>query len=222
VVLARNPMSSTTSPSAETARELLRKNAALTKRLAELGARGTAAAAALAKPGAPPPDELVHALGAAGREFAALRDEVFATAVALGLQTPARETVDSTRRLDAMLKLLLEGLEKAERQASAAAELAHTVGVLDRIASLAHRDDPAFAALAACQSRAADVRAALATGGALDPEATAPFTSLLMLMDGPQKLNDEQWGALEEAVAIAFGRTLAVAASRGKLVLRKR
>ena len=43
-----------------------------------------------------------------------------------------------------------------------------------------------------------------------------------MLMDGPQKLNDEQWGALEEAVAIAFGRTLAVAASRGKLVLRKR
>jgi hypothetical protein len=222
VILARNPMSPTTSPSAEAARELLRKNAALTKRLAELGSRGTAAAAALAKPGAPPPDELVHALGAAGEEFAALRDEVFATATALGLQTPARETVDSTRRLESMLKLLLEGLEKAESQAAAAAELTHAVGVLNRIASLAHRDDPAFSALASCQSRAADVRAALATGAPLDPAATAPFTSLLLLMDGEGKLNDEQWGALEDAVATAFGRALAVAASRGKLVIRGR
>src|SRR5690349_2348086 len=188
VVLARNPMSPTTSPSAEAARELLRKNAALAKRLAELGARGTAAAAALAKPGSPPPDELVHALGAAGEEFAALCDEVFATVTALGLHTPARESVDSTRRLEAMLKTLVELLEKAEKQALAATTLTQTVAVLDRIASLAHRDDPAFAALATCQSRAADVRHTLASGRALDPAATAPFAALLQLMDGQQNL----------------------------------
>jgi len=213
-------MPPTTSPSAEAARELLRKNAALTKRLAALGARGTAAAAALTRPGAPPPDDLVNALGEARREFTALRDEVYAAAAALGLQSPSPETINSTRRLDAVLKLLIEGLETAEKQAQAAAALAQTVAVLDRIASLAHRDDPAFAALAACQSRAADVRAALASSGKLDQGATAPFASLLTLMERDQDLDDEQWGALEDAVATAFGRALAVAASRGKLVKR--
>ena len=213
-------MPPTTSPSAEVARELLKKNAALTKRLAALGARGSAAAAALSRPGAPPPDELVNALGEASREFVALRNEVFEAAAALGLQTPSAETINSTRRLDAMLKLLLEGLEKAEKQAQAAAALSKTVAVLDRIAALAHRDDPAFAPLAACQSRAADVRAALASSGKLDLAAAGPFTSLLMLMDGPKNLSDEQWGALEDQVAATFGRALAVAASRGKLVKR--
>jgi len=213
-------MPPTTSPSAEAARELLKKNAALTKRLAALGARGTAAAAALSRPGAPPPDDLVHALGEARREFTALRDEVFTAAAALGLQTPAAETINSTRRLDAMLKVLVEGLDNAEKQAQAAAALAKTVAVLDRIAALRHRDDPAFAPLAACQSRAADVRAALASTGKVDPVAAAPFASLLTLMDGPQGLDDEQWGVLEDAVATAFGRALAVAASRAKLVRR--
>jgi len=220
VTLTRNSMPPTTSPSPEAARELLRKNAALTKRLAELGAQGTAAAAALARPGAPPADELVRALGEAGREFAALRGEVFAAAAALGLHTPAPETIDSTRRLDAILKVLLDGVDRAEKQAVATAALAQTVTVLDRIASLAHRDDPAFAALATCQSRAADVRAALASSGRVDAAAVAPFAALLMLMDGQQRLDDEQWGALEDAVSAAFGRPLAVAASRGKLVKR--
>lgn len=211
-------MAPTGSSSAESARELLRKNAVLTKRLRELGARGSAAAAALSRPGAPPPDDLLTALGDAGREFKALREEVFAAAAVLGLQTPAAETINSTRRLDAMLKVLLEGLENAEKQAQAQAALAKTVGVLDRIAALAHRDDPAFSALAACQSRAADVRAALATTGKVDATATAPFASLLLLIDGQQNIDDEQWGAHEDAVAAAFGRALAVAATRGKLV----
>ena len=213
--LTRNPMPPTT-PSAEAARELLRKNAALTKRLAELGARGTAAAAALARPGAPPPDELVQALGEAGREFEALRDQVFAAASSLGLPTPPPETIDSTQRLEAMLKLLLEALELTEEVAA----VSQTVAVLDRIAGLGHREDRGFAALASCQSRAADVRAALASTGKIDPDAAAPFEALLLLMDGQQNLDDAQWTALEEKVAAAFGRALALAARRGKLVER--
>jgi hypothetical protein len=216
--LTRNSMGPPTTPTAETVRELLRKTATLTTRLAELGDRGKAAAAALAKPGAPPPDDLVHALGEATREFATLRQEVFAAAAALGLQTPAVEAVDSTRRLDAMVKLLLEGLENLEREAGAASALTQTVAIFNRIASLRHLEDAGFAALAACQSRAADVRAALAASGTPDPAAAAPFASLLALIDGRQKLDDEHWGALEDAVAAAFGRPLAVAASRGKIV----
>lgn len=215
-------MGPTTSPSAESARALLERNAALTTRLRELGARGTAAAAALTRPGAPPPDELLAAFGDATREFNALRDEVFAAVAALGLETPPADTLNSTRRLDAMLTLLLEGLETAEKQAQAQAALAQTVSVLDRIAALSHRDDAGFYALATCQSRAADVRAALASSGKADPDATAPFASLLLLMEGQQNLDDDQWAAHEDAVAAAFGRALAVAATRGKLVAGKR
>jgi len=215
-------MASSTSPSAQSVRELARRNAALALRLRELAARGTAAAAALTRPGTPPQDDLVTALAEATREFNALRDEVFAVVAALGLPTPEAETISSTSRLESVLTLMLDGLEAVEQQAEAQAALAKTVSVLDRIAALTHRDDPGFYALASCQSRAADVRAALASTGKIDRDATAPFASLLLLMDGQQHLDDEQWAAHEDAVAAAFGRALAVAATRGKLVAGKR
>jgi hypothetical protein len=211
-------MAPTPSPSAEHARALLQRNAALTARLRELGARGTAVAAALTRPGAPPPDDLVTALGDATREFTALRDAVLTAVAALGLDTPLADTIDSTRRLDAVLAVLVEGAESAERQAA----LAETVSILDRIAALSHRDDPGFYGLATCQSHAADVRAALASRGQVDRDAIAPFASLLLLMDGQQDLDDDQWVAHEDAVAAAFGRALAVAATRGKLVAGRR
>jgi hypothetical protein len=214
-------MPSTTTPTAETARELLRRSAALTTRMAELGARGTAAAAALTAPGTPPSDTLVHELADARREFATLRADVFSAAIALGLHTPEPDHIDSTKRLDAMLQLLLQGLELAERHAAATRAIAEAVAVLDRIAALRHRDDPAFAPLSACQSRAADVRAALAATKDADA-AVAPFRALLTLMDGQQQLTDDQWGALEDHVAGVLGRPLAVAASRGKLAEKKR
>lgn len=211
-------MSATTSPTVDAARALLRKNATLAVRLAALASRGTAAAAALAAPGTPPPDTLLRELADARRDFTALRDEALTAATALGLPTPPPQTIDSTRDLEAILKALVEAAAQAEQRAVTATALAKAVAVLDGIAALAHRDDPAFAALAACQSRAADVRAALAASGTLDAAATMPFASLLVLMDRQQSLDDEEWGALQDAVAAAFGRPLAVAAMRGKLV----
>jgi len=56
----------------------------------------------------------------------------------------------------------------------------------------------------------------------VDRDAIAPFASLLLLMDGQQDLDDDQWVAHEDAVAAAFGRALAVAATRGKLVAGRR
>jgi hypothetical protein len=211
-----------TSPaSAEKARELLRKNADLATWMAALGARGATAAAGLTRGGTPPPDDLVQDLGEAGREFAALRAEVFATATACGIKTPATAAIDSTKRLEAMLRLLLDGLEQAERLAGQARARAATKAVLERVLALTHRDDPAFAALAGCQARASDLSAKLETAAEVGADALVPFTALLTLTDGQQKnLDDEKWGALEDAVATAFGRSLAVAASRGKLHTR--
>lgn len=209
-------MQTTSSVTAERARDLLRKNADLATWMAELGARGSAAAIALTGAGTPPPDDLIQELAEAGREFIALRAEVFALAGALGLTTPSAGAIDSTKRLDAMLRLLLEGLEAARRTTPSRAQ-GDALAVLDRVMALAHRDDPGFAALLACQARAAALRAKLKTATDVDADAIAPFAGLLSLIDGQQDLDDEQWGALEDAVAAAFGRPLAVAATRGKL-----
>src|SRR5207248_2295128 len=132
-------MQTTGSVTAERARDLLRKNADLATWMAELGARGSAAAIALTGAGTPPPDDLIQELAEAGREFIALRGEVFA------------------------------------------------------------------------------LRAKLKSATDVDADAIAPFAELLSLFDGQQDLDDEQWGALEDAVAAAFGCPLAVAATRGKL-----
>ncbi|TMQ25238.1 MAG: hypothetical protein E6K82_07120 [Candidatus Rokuibacteriota bacterium] len=209
-------MQTTSSVTAERARDLLRKNADLATWMAELGARGSAAAIALTGAGTPPPDDLIQELAEAGREFIALRAEVFALAAALGLTTPSAGAIDCTKRLDAMLRLLLEGLEAARRTTPSRAQ-GDALAVLDRVMALAHRDDPGFAALLACQARAAALRAKLKTATDVDADAIAPFAGLLSLIDGQQDLDDEQWGALEDAVAAAFGRPLAVAATRGKL-----
>jgi hypothetical protein len=210
-------MPTTSSVTAGRVRDLLRKNADLATWMAELGARGSAAALALTGAGTAPPDDLIQELAEAGREFIALRAEVFAVAAAFGLTTPADAAIDSTKRLDAMLRLLLEGLEAAERRPTPSRAPGNAQAALDRVMALVHRDDPGFAALLACQARAAALRAKLKTAADVDADAIAPFAGLLSLIDGQQDLDDEQWGALEDAVAVAFGRPLAVAATRGKL-----
>jgi glutamate/tyrosine decarboxylase-like PLP-dependent enzyme len=144
-------------------RSLLQRNAALATWLTDLGATGLAAAAALARLGTPPSDDLVRALAEAARQFAALRDEVLAAEATIELATPPADALASTRHLEPVLAVLLERLE--------------------------HRDDPDFGALAVWR-------------------------------DGARKLDDDKWATLEDAVAAAFGRSLAVAATRGRLVSR--
>jgi hypothetical protein len=52
----------------------------------------------------------------------------------------------------------------------------------------------------------------------IDAEAIAPFAALLEFIDSHHRLDDEEWGALQEAVSDAFGLPLATAAGRGRLV----
>jgi hypothetical protein len=209
----------------ETARALRDRNAALAARLGALGARGSAAAAGLAARGTPPPDDLVQALDAARRDFDALRAESLDVAVAAGVAAPDPETLDSTSRLERLLAALAEALQAAERRSAVARVREEALAVLERVASLVHRDDPAFAALVVCQKRADEVRAALQAATQTDLEVqraaavemTAPFVALLTLLDAGSRLDDERWAAAEDTVVAAFGRPLAAAATRGRL-----
>jgi hypothetical protein len=218
-------MSDPTRPTPETARALSTRNAALAARLAALGVRGTAAAAALARPGTPPADDLVAALDAARRDFEALRAEALEATAAAGLAPPDAETIGSTRELEGLLRVLGEAWEAAERRAETARVRDEALAVLDRVGSLAHRDDPVFAPLVLCQKRAEEVRAALVASEGADPEVqraaavemTGPFVALLTLLDPAPGVDDERWAAVEDAVVAAFGRPLAAAAARGRL-----
>src|SRR5206468_3900726 len=96
---------------------------------------------------------------------------------------------------------------------------------LDRIMTINHVDDPNFAALRECQAKAREIRAAV-----LDPkgpteesaaeilETTPAFSALLTLVEGREHLDDAKFAVLEDSVTRLFGRTLTVAATRGKLV----
>ena len=219
-------MASVTPPTAETIIALLQRNTALATWLAELGATGLTAAAALASTGTPPSDDLVRDLAETAGRFAALRDEVLAAVASSEGATPPGDTPGSTRQLEVVLTALLEGLDSRDRVGATTRAHAEASTVLDRVADLVHRDDPAFAALAVCHARAAEVRAALAVPADGDTawallavaDAIAPFKALLTLREGAHKLDDDTWATLQDAVATAFGRSLAVAATRGRLV----
>jgi hypothetical protein len=216
-------MSPTSSPTVETARDLLRRNADLATWLADLGTRSAEAARALAQPGAPPDRDYLDELADAVREFASLRDEVLKLVGHTSLAVPSGD-LTSTRELDALLRTLVDEMEKEAQRAAANRARRDALALLDRVTALTHRDDPRFGALAACQSQARDLQSTIA--GSADSEraiwtpAIAPFAALLTLLDGQQALTDDAWAVLEDSVAETFGRPLAVAAARRKLAPR--
>lgn len=218
-------MSSTSSPTVETARDLLRRNADLATWLADLGTRSADAARALTRPGSPPASDYLDEMADAVREFASLRDEVLRVAAHTSLALPAPADVASTRDLDALLRMLVDELERQAHHAAAERARRDALALLDRVTALTHRDDPQFVALAACQSQARDLQSTIT--GAADSEraiwtpALAPFAALLTLLEGQQQgLTDDAWAVLEDSVAETFGRPLAVAAARRKLAPR--
>jgi hypothetical protein len=205
----------------EHARQLIARNAELARRMGDLAIEAANVATALASRGTPAPEPFVQELAEAGRLFTVLRAEVFAAASSLSLPLPALETVDCTSKLDTMLAALLASVEAAERRAAIAAARAAAVEVLERVSRLAHRETPEFEPLRACQETARKLRMAIAETAEtteIDAEAIAPFAALLEFIDSQHRLDDQEWGALQEAVSDAFGLPLATAAGRGRLV----
>ena len=98
-------------------------------------------------------------------------------------------------------------------------------GLLTRVLSVVHLDDPAFPALLECQAKATELRLAFSRAGADRRGLTAkevldqlvPFENLLILTVERDTLTDERWAQLDGAVARVFGRQLVNAIARGRL-----
>src|SRR2546422_491931 len=208
-----------------TADDLVKNLAALSRRFAGLAAKPPQAARGLGGPGPLPPDSLLEEFAAARGEFIDLRSSVLDAARTLGVTAPAPAAIDGLKALEPVVRALAEATVNEPRRATLAEARRRVLVVLDRIMTINHVDDPNFAALLECQAKAREIRAAVldpkgptAESAAVIVEATPAFSALLTLIEGREHLDDAKFTVLEDSVTRLFGRTLTVAATRGKLV----
>src|SRR5438309_5699213 len=203
---------------------LTRQLAGLTGRFADLGAKLTEAAREMQDGGAPPADALVEALAAARAEFVELLAQVVATAETLGVAVP--DSVESAKSLEPVLAAMSAAVDARRRRAAFDEIRTRILAIYDRVAGLLHEGDESFGPVVTLKSRAQEAKAAaLALTDATTEQARAlmeaagPFADLLTMLEGTEALDDEKFSALEESVSDAFGRQVAVAVARGRLLL---
>jgi hypothetical protein len=193
-------------------------------RFADLGPKLAEAASELQDGGAPPAEALVEALAAARLEFVELRAEIVLAAETLGVTVP--DNVESARSLEPLLTAIGSALEAERRRAGFEEMRSGIVAVLDRVDSITHQDDPDFGPLVTVKLKAAELKAAVAEltdanieqAQAVVPKAQA-FADLLTMLEATETVDDTRFSALEESVARAFGRQIAVAVARHRLLL---
>jgi hypothetical protein len=200
-----------------------RQLAGLTGRFADLGAKLSDAARELQDGGAPPAGSLVEQLAELRAQSAQLRGEVVAAAQALGISPPA--DLEAVNTLEPVLRAIAAALEAQRRRAALEQARKAVIEVLDIVLGVRHLDEEQFAPLVDCQLQARDLHTAVM---ALDEtnlhraqELTArvrAFSDFLTMLEGSQKMDDERFAALEASVSTAFGRPLAIAAARGRLL----
>jgi hypothetical protein len=196
----------------------------LTDVFADLSERLIEAAHHLQTPGLPPSDALVAELSSCRREFTNLRDRTLTLGHSLEVDCP---TVENLASLEDLTTLLNEIAETELRQSRSEEMRRRSLSVLDRVLVLRHAVDGEFSPLHACQETARTLHGAIANvpWRALPAEAEPlaegghAMTHLLTLVEDGDELSDDVWAELHESVGAAFGKSLATAAARARLVL---
>ena len=205
----------------------------LRKRLSTLNERFSALAESLAQTarqlqisGSLPPESLLDEITKVRADFGDVRHRVLDAARALALNSPAMSEIDSIKALEPVLESVVQAVVAEEKRNAATEARKRVMAVLDRVLAIAHADGPNFAALVQCQAKAKEIQAAAQDPKAFDTdnapaflESTPSFAALLSMIEGREALDDEKFAALEDTVTQAFGRALAVAATRGKLLV---
>ena len=198
--------------------------AGLTNRFVDLGARLGDAARELQGAGAPPPDALVEALGAVRAEFLDLCAVVVADAESLSIAVPS--PLESVKSLEPLITAIGAAIEAERRRAAVVQARAEAVDVLDRVLGVRHTDDEAFGPLVNCHQHADALKiSALAIEDTDEAQLRAvtehvrPYVDFLAMLEASEAIDDDRFSSLEESVSKNFGRSLAVAAARGRLLL---
>src|SRR5581483_11737517 len=111
------------------------------------------------------------------------------------------------------------------RQAALEQARKAVIEVLDIVLGVRHLDEAQFPPLVECQKQARDLHATVLALNESNlhqaQELTArvrAFSDFLTMLEGSDQMDDERFAALEASVSAAFGRPLAVAAARGRLL----
>ena len=208
----------------ESSSHLSQELAEMSDRFSDLGERLLTAARHLHAPGTPPPDDLLESLTACRDGFRSLRGRACELAGSLFVTCPPAEQVTSLQDLTG----LLDQVAEAEiRQSKSEEQRRRSLSVLDRVLALSHTSNADFAPLRECQDKARELRYGIAEGNWTTLPAEAErlaegqhhFADLLTLISDHDDLHDEHWATLHESVGQNFGKALAAAAARSKLVL---
>jgi len=166
----------------------------------------------------------VEALAAARAEFVELLAEIVAAAESLGVAVP--DQVESAKSLEPVLAAMVAATDARRRRVAFDEIRGRILAIYDRIAGIHHEGDETFAPIVALQTSAKEAKAAALalTEATTDQaralmEAAGPFADLLTMLESTEALDDEKFSALEESVSTAFGRPIAVAVGRGRLLL---
>ncbi|MFO0960884.1 MAG: tetratricopeptide repeat protein, partial [Isosphaeraceae bacterium] len=172
----------------------------------------------LREPGRPPGESLSGRLMDCRAAFDAARNRALEFARQVGLPIAEGERQD--------LSGLGRYLARAEGELIARQMRRRAREVLDGALGLSHADDPDFPPLLACRAQASALRERLerAIGPELEDLAfplihkSHPLGQLLRLVGGQDNLDDEAWATAFEVVSREYGKSLAAAASRSKLI----
>ncbi|WP_445301860.1 AAA family ATPase [Microcoleus sp. N9_A1] len=129
------------------------------------------------------------------------------------------------------IKSVLDRVDLAEKQKSGIALVRDSsLRVLERILAIAHRVESNFQSLLECQEKARELQRAISESQESDlhpdtqllADGNHPFSKLLTLIAEWEEADDERLDSLEDVVTASFGRTLARAAGRGKLIIQEK
>jgi len=224
--LRENNFNGVIKPMEHNSADLLKQLTALEDVFSQLEKRLSEASGKLLYPGIPICQKLIQELDDSGKNFIQLRDKALELAeyLAVSLMLKAEE-IGSL----ADIKSVLERVDLAEKQKSAIALVRDSaLRVLERILAIAHRVESNFQSLLECQEKARELQCAISESQESDlhpdtqllADGNHPFSKLLTLISELEEADEERLASLHDAVAESFGKTLAMAAVRGKFIIQ--
>ncbi|NQE37053.1 sigma-70 family RNA polymerase sigma factor [Microcoleus asticus] len=221
-----NDLNGVIKPMVQNSADLLKQLTALEDVFSQLEARLSEASRKLLDPGIPISQKLIQELEESRKNFIQLRDKALELAEYLAV-SPMLKAEEIASLADIMS--VLERVDFAEKQKSAIALVRDSaLRVLERILAIAHRVESNFPSLLECQDKARELQRAISESQEYDlhpdtkllADGNHPFSKLLTLIAELEEADEERLDSLHDAVSESFGRTLAMAAVRGKLIIQ--
>ncbi|MGB3532750.1 MAG: hydrogenase [Microcoleaceae cyanobacterium] len=195
----------------QTQQMIMQQLAALSQRHPALGSRLVQAANTLLSHGTPISEGLLAELVKYSRDFNQVKQQL-------------RIETQNTPNAEISLNHLKQKVQNQVQHSPDLTLRQNSLKLLEGIICLAHKDQETYQPLQVIQQQASQLKTLISSTTEPLP-ATAkelvsgqhPFSALLTLIKQQDRLSDTQWVVLEEKVAKAFGKSLAVAISRGKI-----